>query len=121
MCALCLSACDKAERQNPYEHLPEPELERLASEKYQIIIQTAQAQPCTDAGQWELMDMRTVCGLWHLPYHESTDVQALRALVLDYEAVIAIYAPLVAPTINCMRYQKPSGIACNQGKPTLTY
>ncbi|WDF68915.1 hypothetical protein PQ465_00715 [Sphingobacterium oryzagri] len=116
-----LSSCDKTEQQNRYAHLPEPELERLANEKYQVIIQRAQAQACTNADQWALMDMQTVCGLSHLAYHKSTDVHALRALVRDYEAVIAVYRPMILPVINCRRYEKPSGIFCQEGKPVVAY
>ncbi|KGE14416.1 hypothetical protein [Sphingobacterium deserti] len=120
--SVAFSSCSKAEQQpNPYADLPEPELEKLANEKYGAIIALAQNVPCTDAKQWKMMDIQTVCGRYHLIYNRDTDESKLRVMVRDYNAIVAIYAPLIAPRINCMAYQKPKGIACRDEKPILTY
>ncbi|TDS08422.1 hypothetical protein [Sphingobacterium paludis] len=120
--SLALSACSKAEQhENPYANLPEPELEKLANEKYGAIIALAQHVPCTDAKQWKMMDMQSVCGRNHLVYHQNADEAELRRLLRDYEAVIEIYAPLIAPRISCIAYQEPKGIACRDERPILTY
>lgn len=125
LCCLSLvfSCCSKAEQHNnnPYVDLPEPELEKLANEKYGAIIALAQHVPCKDAKQWKMMDIQTVCGRYHLIYHRDTDEAKLRDMVKDYNAIVAIYAPLIAPRISCIAYREPKGIGCRDEKPILTY
>lgn len=117
-----LTGCSKGEMQsNPYSEHPEPELEKIANRKYEAIINLAHSKPCTNAKDWKMIDIQTICGLDHLVYHNTTDKQQLQELIEDYELVIAIYRPMIAPRINCMAYRKPKGISCRDGKPILTY
>ncbi|GHE46622.1 hypothetical protein [Sphingobacterium griseoflavum] len=119
---LLLAGCSKGDIQsNPYSDLPEPELEKTANRKYEAIINLAHRKPCSQVADWKMMDIQTICGLDHLAYHSTTDEQQLQKLVADYELVIAIYRPMIAPRINCMAYRKPRGITCLDGKPIFTY
>ncbi len=119
---LLMSACSKGDLQNnPYSNLPEPELEKLASKKYEAIAKLTVGEPCTEAKDWKMMDIQTICGLDHLIYHKTVDKQQLDKLVTDYELVIEVYRPLIAPRISCIAYKEPKGIICRDGQPVLIY
>ena len=116
--ALFLTGC---ERDNPYEDFTQEQLSRLASERYEAILHLAQPTSCTDAAEWDLMDIESVCGRSHLPYHESVDKRKLTELIRDYNLLIEIYRPTVAPFIYCLSYREPKGVVCEDGEARVVY
>ena len=116
--ALFLTGC---ERDNPYEDFTEEQLSRLVSEKHQAILQLAQPTSCTDAAEWDLIEIESVCGRTHLAYHEHVDKRKLNELIRDYNLLIEIYRPMVAPFIYCLAYREPKGVVCEEGKARGVY
>lgn len=106
---------------NPYKNFSQEQLEKLSTDSYKKINELTTSIPCTDPTDWNMTDMRTECGLSHIVYHKSLDRTKLEQLIYNHNQIMEIYAPMVAPVINCMAYQKPSGIICQNGKATLIY
>src|SRR5690606_10303314 len=86
---------------NPYKAFEQERLAQLAGEKYEAIRQLAQPTDCSDAAEWEIAEIQSVCGISHLAYHKSTDERKLRDLINDYNLLMEIHRPFVLPYILC--------------------
>ncbi|MCS4166613.1 hypothetical protein [Sphingobacterium sp. BIGb0116] len=121
-CSLLFVVCkSESHLENPYKDKTEKELESLSNEKYRKIVAFASPKSCTDATEWEMMEIRTVCGISYLPYHKSVDKTKLQNMINDNNKLMEIYQPMMAPRINCTPYQKPTGIICKEGQATIKY
>jgi len=106
---------------NPYKEKTEKELEMLSNEKYSKIIALASPKECSDTDDWKIIDIQTVCGTNHIPYHRSVDKTTLQNMINDYNKLMEIYQPMMAPRINCTPYRKPLDVICKEGKATIKY
>lgn len=121
-CIMLFVVCkSESHLDNPYKGKTEKELEILANEKYDNIIALASPKECTNSDDWKIMDIQTVCGKSHIPYHRSVDKTTLQNMINDYNRLIEIYKPMVAPKINCISYRKPLGVVCKEEKATIKY
>ncbi|WP_448139385.1 hypothetical protein [Sphingobacterium siyangense] len=121
-CSLLFVVCkSESHLENPYKDKTEKELESLSNEKSRKIVAFASPKSCTDATEWEMMEIRTVCGISYLPYHKSVDKTKLQNMINDNNRLMEIYQPMMAPRINCTPYQKPTGIICKEGQATIKY
>lgn len=116
----CLAiSCEKSE--NPYKNLSDGALsERIEAKQKEILLATSPV-PCTDPKEWKMADIQTVCGLYHIPYHQSVDEKKLRSLIHDLSLLVEIYRPKIAPVINCAAYRAPIGIVCEDGKAVIKF
>ncbi len=117
--AIIAISCEKAK--NPYADLNAETLGKLAAEKYEAILALANPVPCTDAKEWEITEIQTICGRSYIAYHESVDKKRLQSRIADYHQVVEIYGPIMAPVINCMPYRKPLGVVCEDGKAIVEF
>ncbi len=117
--AFLFTAC--REDDNPYKAFEQERLAQLAAEKYEAIVELAQPTDCTDPSEWRITEIQSVCGTTHMAYHESTDERKLRELIHDYDLLIEIYRPYVAPYIFCAPFRDPKGISCEHGKAVVQY
>jgi len=120
-CMLFVVCKSESHFENAYKDKTEKELESLSNEKYSKIIAFASPKSCTDATEWEMMEIRTVCGTSYLPYHKSVDKTTLQNMINDNNRLMEIYQPMVAPKINCIPYRKPLGVICKEGKADIKY
>jgi hypothetical protein len=120
-CMLFVVCKSESHLGNPYKDKTEKELESLSDEKYSKIIAFASPKACTDATEWEMIEIRTVCGISYLPYHKSVDKTTLQNMINDNNQLIEIYRPMIAPQINCIPYRKPLGVICKEGKADIKY
>ncbi|WP_343555834.1 hypothetical protein [Sphingobacterium sp.] len=121
-CSMLFVVCkSESHLENPYKDKTEKELESLSNEKYSKIIAFASPKACSDATEWEMIEMPTVCGTSYLPYHKSLDKTTLQNMINDNNRLMEIYQPMMAPRINCAPYQKPTGIICKEGQATIKY
>jgi hypothetical protein len=121
-CSLLFVVCkSESHLENPYKDKTEKELESLSNEKYSKIVAFASPKSCTDATEWEMMEIRTICGISYLPYHKSVDKTKLQNMINDNNKLMEIYQPMMAPRISCAPYQKPTGIICKEGQATIKY
>lgn len=109
------------EEDNPYEEFEQERLAQLASEKYEAIRQFAQPVSCTDPDEWKVVEIQSVCGTSHIAYHNSTDERKLSELINDYNLLIEIYRPYIAPLIYCLSYREPIGVRCEDEKAIVRY
>lgn len=116
--ALFLKACEK---DNPYEDFTQERLSTLAGERHEAILRLAQPTACTDPTEWRITDIETVCGRSHIAYHAQVDEGKLTELIRDYNQLIEIYRPMVAPFIYCLGYREPKGVVCEDGKARVVY
>jgi|SRR5690554_6352816 len=115
---LFVAGCEK---DNPYEDYTKEQLSKSVSEKYNAIVIFAQPTICTDPAEWHLIEIESVCSHSYLAYHESVDKRRLTALINDYNLLIHIYRPMVAPFIDCLGYGEPKGVVCDDGKALVEY
>jgi len=120
-CMLFVVCKSESHFENAYKDKTEKELESLSNEKYSKIIAFASPKSCTDATEWEMMEIRTVCGTSYLPYHKSVEKTTLQNMINDNNRLMEIYQPMVAPKINCIPYRKPLGVICKEGKADIKY
>lgn len=120
-CMLFVVCKSESHLENPYKNKTEKELESLSNEKYSKIIAFASPKSCTDATEWEMIEMQTVCGTSYLPYHKSLDKTTLQNMINDNNRLMEIYQPMMAPRINCIPYRKPLGVICKEGKADIKY
>jgi len=120
-CMLFVVCKSESHFENAYKDKTEKELESLSNEKYSKIIAFASPKSCTDATEWEMMEIRTVCGTSYLPYHKSVEKTTLQNMINDNNRLMEIYQPMVAPKINCIPYHKPLGVICKEGKADIKY
>lgn len=121
-CSMLFVVCkSESHLDNPYQGKTEKELEILSDEKYHQIVSFASPVTCTNADDWKLMEIQSMCGASHLAYHRSVDKTTLRNKINDYNRLMEVYRPLIAPRINCAAYQKPLGVRCNNGKGIVGY
>lgn len=113
-----LAGCEK---DNPYEDFTQEQLSKSVSEKYRAILNLAQPTSCTDPAEWHIAEIETVCGRSHLAYHETVDKRKLTALIKDYNLLIEVYRPMVAPLIYCLAYREPKGVVCEDGRPLVEF
>lgn len=109
------------EEDNPYKEFEQERLARLAAEKFEAIELFAQPTSCTDPSEWEVAEIQSVCGPSHIAFHQTTDKRKLRDLINDYNLLMEIYRPYVAPFINCAPYREPTGISCEGGEAIVKY
>jgi hypothetical protein len=117
--AILLVGC--GEEDNPYKEFEKERLGELAAEKFEAIRTLAQAEPCTNSAEWKITEIGSVCGISHLAYHQSTDERRLRELIQDYNTLMEVYRPLIAPFIDCLPHREPIGIVCEDGGPVVDY
>jgi hypothetical protein len=110
-----------SEEANPYKEFEQERLAQLASENYEAIRQLAQPTNCSEAAEWKIAEIQSVCGTSYIAYHKSTDERKLRELIKDHNLVIEIYRPYVAPFIYCLAYREPTGVSCEDGKAIVQY
>lgn len=120
-CMLFVVCKSESHLENPYKNKTEKELESLSNEKYSKIIAFASPKACSDATEWEMIEMQTVCGTSYLPYHKSVDKTTLQNMINDNNRLMEIYQPMMAPRINCIPYRKPLGVICKEGKADIKY
>ncbi|MDR3009899.1 MAG: hypothetical protein LBV59_18330 [Sphingobacterium sp.] len=120
-CMLFVVCKSESHLENPYKNKTEKELESLSNEKYSKIIAFASPKACSDATEWEMIEMQTVCGTNYLPYHKSVDKTTLQNMINDNNRLMEIYQPMMAPRINCIPYRKPLGVICKEGKADIKY
>ncbi|WP_343562297.1 hypothetical protein [Sphingobacterium sp.] len=121
-CIMLFVVCkSESHLDNPYKGKTEKELEALSTEKFSKIVAFASPKTCSDVSAWEMMDIQTVCGTSYIPYHRSVDKTSLQNMVHDYNKLMKIYQPMIAPRINCMPYQKPLEVICKEGKASILY
>ncbi len=120
-CMLFVVCKSESHLENPYKNKTEKELESLSNEKYSKIIAFASPKACSDATEWEMIEMQTVCGTSYLPYHKSLDKTTLQNMINDNNRLMEIYQPMMAPRINCIPYRKPLGVICKEGKADIKY
>ncbi len=109
------------EDENPYLEYEEERLTQLAIEKYEAIRTLAQARACTDPSEWKMVELNSVCGMLYVAYHQSTDEKKLQKLIKDYNLLMEVYMPYIAPRIDCTPYREPVGIVCEEGRPVVQY
>jgi len=116
-----LMSCKKAG--NPYKDLPPEQLRERLSERYEEIQLLAKPVDCADPDEWRITEISSVCGHAHIAYHESVDEKKLNSLIKDYDQLVEIYAPLVAPVINCAPPYRgnPIGVQCVDGDAIVQY
>lgn len=117
--SLLTVSCEKEE--NPYKNLSYEQLRTRITERYEEILLFAHPEACTDPDEWRLAEIMSVCGRGHIAYHGSVDEKKLQALIKDHNLLVEIYAPMVAPVIDCMPYRQPIGITCVDGEATVEY
>ena len=117
--AILLVGC--GEEDNPYKEFEKERLGALAAEKFEDIRTLAQAEPCTSPTEWKITEIESVCGISHLAYHQSTDERRLRELIQDYNKLMEVYRPHIAPFIDCLPHREPIGIVCEEGIPVVQY
>ncbi|WP_313269855.1 hypothetical protein [Sphingobacterium sp.] len=120
-CMLFVVCKSESHLENPYKNKTEKELESLSNEKYSKIIAFASPKACSDATEWEMIEMHTVCGTSYLPYHKSVDKTTLQNMINDNNKLMEIYQPMMAPRINCIPYRKPLSVICKEGKADIKY
>jgi len=121
-CIMLFVVCkSESHLDNPYKEKTEKELEALSAEKHNKIVAFASPKPYSDTTEWEMMDIQTVCGTSHIPYHRSVDKTTLQNMVNDYNKLMKIYQPMMAPKINCIPYRKPLDVICKEGQATIKY
>lgn len=121
-CTMLFVVCkSESHLDNPYKEKAEKELEVLSNEKYSKIIALANPKECTDTEDWKIIDVQTVCGTSHIPYHRSVDKTTLHNMINDYNKLMEIYQPMMAPRINCIPYRKPLDVICQEGKAMIKY
>ncbi|MDQ1148621.1 hypothetical protein [Sphingobacterium zeae] len=120
-CMLFVVCKSESHLENPYKDKTEKELESLSNEKYSKIVAFARPKACSDATEWEMIEIRTVCGKSYLPYQKSVDKTTLQNMINDNNRLMEIYQPMVAPKINCIPYRKPLGVICKEGKADIKY
>lgn len=117
--AILLVGC--GEENNPYQEFEKERLGELAAEKFEAIRTLAQAAPCTNPAEWKITEIGSVCGISHLAYHQSTDEGRLWDLIQDYNSLMEVYRPHIAPFIDCLPHREPIGIVCEEGRPVVQY
>jgi hypothetical protein len=117
--AIILAGC--REEDNPYKDFEKERLAQLATEKYEAIHTLAQAVPCTDPADWKIAAINSICGISHLAYHQNTDEKRLQGMIRDYNALMEVYRPYIAPLVDCPPQRKPIAIACENGKAVVQY
>lgn len=120
-CMLFVVCKSESHLENPYKDKTEKELESLSDEKYSKIIAFASPKACSDATEWKMTEIRTVCGTSYLPYHKSVDKTKLQNMIDDNNRLMEIYQPMIASKINCASYRKPLGVICKEGKADINY
>lgn len=117
--AILLVGC--REEDNPYKEFEKERLGELAVEKYEAMLKLAQATSCTDPAEWKIAEINSVCGISHFAYHQSTDEKRLRELIQDYNILMEVYIPHIAPLVDCLPHREPTGVACKAGKAVVEY
>ena len=117
--AFILAGCRDDE--NPYLEYEEERLAQLATEKYEAIRTMAQAKPCTNPAEWKMAGLNSVCGMFYVAYHQNTEEKRLQKLINDYNLLMEVYMPYIAPRIDCTPYREPVGIVCEEGRPVVRY
>lgn len=121
-CTMLFVVCkSESHLENPYKEKTEKELETLSNEKYSKIIALASPKECSDTDDWKIIDIQTVCGTNHIPYHRSVDKTTLQNMINDYNKLMEIYQPMISPRIYCNPYRKPLDVICKEGKATIKY
>lgn len=121
-CIMLFVVCkSESHLDNPYKEKTEKELETLSNEKHNKIIALANPKECTDTDDWKIIDIQTVCGTSHIPYHRSVDKMTLQHMINDYNKLMEIYQPMISPRIYCNPYRKPLDVICKEGKATIKY
>lgn len=120
-CMLFVVCKSESHLENPYKDKTEKELESLSNEKYSKIIAFASPKACSDATEWEMMEIQTVCGASYIPFHKSVDKTTLQNMVNDINRLMEIYRPMMAPIINCEAYSKPLAVICKEGKAEIKF
>lgn len=121
-CTMLFVVCkSESHLENPYKEKTEKALELLSNEKYNKILAFASPKACTLTADWAIIALPSLCGTSHIPYHRSVDKTTLQNMINDYAKLMDIYQPMMAPRINCIAYQKPLGIRCQQGKAIIAY
>lgn len=106
---------------NPYKDFEKEQLTQLAAQKYEAILNLAQASPCIDATEWKIAEIDSVCGISYLAYHQSTDERRLQELIKDYNLLMEVYIPHIAPLVDCMPQREVLGVACVEGRAVVEY
>lgn len=122
--AVLLAGCREEEgpyEENPYKEFEQERLAQLATEKYEAIRTLAQAVPCTHPADWKIVELESICGIFHLAYHQNTDEKSLQEMILDYNALMEVYRPYIAPLVDCLAQREPIAIACEDGKAVIKY
>lgn len=121
-CSMLFVVCkSESHLENPYKEKTEKELETLSNEKHSKIIALANPKECTDPDDWKIIDIQTVCGTSHIPYHRSVDKTTLQNMINDYNKLMEIYQPMISPRIYCDPYRKPLDVICKEGRATIKY
>ncbi|HLT06715.1 MAG TPA: hypothetical protein VK014_04260 [Cyclobacteriaceae bacterium] len=109
------------EEDNPYKEFEQERLAQLAAEKHEAIRQLAQPVECSDPSQWNVAEIETECGSSHIAYHNSTNKGKLLEMIKDYNLLMEIYRPYVAPFIFCLSYRPALGVKCEDGRAIVKY
>src|SRR5690606_7525016 len=117
--SLLTVSCEKAG--NPYRDLSHEQLQKKLVERYEEILLLANPVDCTDPDEWRITEILSVCGRFYIAYHQSVDEKKLQTLIKDHNLMTEIYAPMIAPSIDCMPYREPIGVVCVDGKATVEY
>jgi hypothetical protein len=117
--AIILIGC--REETNPYKEFEKERLGELVAEKFEAIQQLAQPRNCSDAAEWRIAEIQSVCGTSYIAYHNSADEKKLHELIKDHNLVIEMYRPHVAPFIYCLASREPTGVSCEDGKAIVQY
>lgn len=116
---ILLVGCRKDD--NPYKEFEQERLAQLAAEKHEAILKLAQPTYCIDPKDWKIAEIESICGISHLAYHQNTDERRLRELILDYNILMEVYRPYIAPLVDCLPQRQPIGIACEEGRAVVQY